>query len=1719
MKTEAEVLSALSERLSPGELRQVLSRLLRVPEAWSYLQGDTVIQRKSVAASLASLSPWALAMDSLGLPDSADVTARIPEPFESRMGLVPGEASPEFGFGSDLEAVALAAVWIVRRCAQNDGTEVVSAVTSDPGRWQSPLACAWPQIADQDALIGELTTDEAIVPASFIANVLLTNLSPAEAIETLTASARGSQLRLISLLHSLAGEGAATTKTTFTETAGVKGISAWVTDRVTRSLVEAELERMGGDAGASRSHLDDAWEEANDLLASVSDHIAAAGRQDGESVVEVEARRQALQTHPTPIRRAALAEALIDAGQPEAAITVLGESTSSILEQIAAASAYVALGEKTTATERLDQTTKDLTGLVSLEPQTLRRLAAVARECGRINTAIEIARILSRTQPASMHARLHLASLLNEAGDYLGAARQARLALALEPSSQESLKMLAANLQAGGEPAAALPYWQALAASEPGQLELLAECALASGEATLAEEVARRALEADPQSPNALVLLGRALLALGDPEGARSQIEAATELHPESAEPWIYLAESQAAGGDTAAAGATLSSAAQAVPSSGDLQIAYARWLRTTGRVSEALESTERAVSLSPEQASWQIEQGELLRQLGHTDRALDVLSRAAETWPGSWEARLALALTYESTGRFTQAQGALGMVPAGVSAESRFLAGRLLVEAATFTGGVTRVQEALNLLESSGSSSSPNPMRDLWLGRAMVLGGRPGEAVRIFNRCLPQAAQYEADRGLYLDCVLGLAEAAIADNQPALAVSQLESARSLLGDPAPLLAGLSEAYLAAGLTDQAIQSAEQARAADPHASGPVRRLAKAAVHGGRWETALEALRQLVALEPDQPQARMELARAALHSGDAQLARDSLAAALVHRRRDPHVLRESAALLLELSEAASARRMLSAAAGISVPDPDLLRDLALVSEETGHVETALWAWNARLGLRPDDPSAMKGIATALVGVGRRDEAIAYWEKALSVSPQDRALPVILARELLECGEKQAALRYYEMAIDRVTGDADLALEAGIAQMRFGSPEAALIALEAGSAIAPDRADIQTVMGEAYLRLGKSREALERLLSAAQASVPTPACLGLLSLAHLANADRSAAEGALDRGLRTSPESVDDAVQLSRAALRLAEWDKAIAILETWLSKHDDTRVIVAWIRARLRLADARWLYAHSAEAFAHAPSVAWEGESFMQDMQAGIERARNSKVSEDELARFTQRSLAAAGVAGATGLEDLESWAHLDPSGETSEGLAIAFLRSGRAPDALRTMLPDPRKRPVGEWAALVIGVGQRMMERHEQARQAFSYAASNPVLTPLAQYFAAQAFLDSGMRDKAIAHLNKALASWPDEPAWQFKLAREYQELGQADSALPHLQHAAELSPRNGEYLLALARAYRAADQLAESEDTYARAVHAFPGVGDVWKEAGQLALAFGKAEHAETWFERACSLSPADPHCLVGAARAALALGRARAAREHGFAAQRLAPDDPDVLMVLADVLAAQGKVDKALLAYDRALQLATDPTSVRIARSHLLLRAGRASEAAESLKSLAVSQAENDEIWAALAEAARLAGDLDQAMVAAENASRLAPRNAAYRLAIARISREAGHLDRALSELSQIGAGTSHDPQIAVEIGRLHEDRRELKRALDAYERAIDLDPTNADAHFRAGLVLKGLKAYQQSGAMLKRAAELNPRNPDVLHQLAAVRALELVHGGIRQMAVTR
>jgi tetratricopeptide (TPR) repeat protein len=252
-------------------------------------------------------------------------------------------------------------------------------------------------------------------------------------------------------------------------------------------------------------------------------------------------------------------------------------------------------------------------------------------------------------------------------------------------------------------------------------------------------------------------------------------------------------------------------------------------------------------------------------------------------------------------------------------------------------------------------------------------------------------------------------------------------------------------------------------------------------------------------------------------------------------------------------------------------------------------------------------------------------------------------------------------------------------------------------------------------------------------------------------------------------------------------------------------------------------------------------------------------------------------------------------------------------------------------------------------------------------------------------------------------------------------------------------------------------------------------------------------------------------------MALGKGREAADRARSAARLAPDDPLILLGLGEILVGQGKLDRALEAYDRALAHAEHPLPVQLARCRLLSRLGKPAEAAAALEELSAQGPENEQIWGALAEAREAAGDDEAAIEAATRAARFAPRNPAHHLALARLSRKAGQLDRALDEVHQAQVLDPTEPAIFLELGAIYEGRRETNEALQSYQRAIALNQRSPEAHFRAGVILKGLKSYTQAARMFRRAVDLNPKDAAAAHQLAAVRALELVHGGNLQSAV--
>jgi tetratricopeptide (TPR) repeat protein len=529
----------------------------------------------------------------------------------------------------------------------------------------------------------------------------------------------------------------------------------------------------------------------------------------------------------------------------------------------------------------------------------------------------------------------------------------------------------------------------------------------------------------------------------------------------------------------------------------------------------------------------------------------------------------------------------------------------------------------------------------------------------------------------------------------------------------------------------------------------------------------------------------------------------------------------------------------------------------------------------------------------------------------------------------------------------------------------------------------------------------------------------------------------------------------------------------------------------------------------------HAPNLLDTDDRLIGEL---INHCRSNGVDENEIDLLENWRSISSGNPDENLEQMSDPSSKLNHDAEVIQSLAIRFVRQGQTERAENLLVDSPEISDPDGWSALLLGICYAASSRYAHARHALREAKWNPAIQPIVDYLVAQTWLTEGNTQKALESLNAAVAAWPQEPQWQFELAEAYMAMDELDHALPHFQHAVEWMAENQAYRLSLGRVQRQLGIWTEAYTNYAQVLDSFPNDGNVWKESAQVALVTGHARQALDWFERACTLLPSDPHCLIGAARAAISLGNQRQALDLAKSALRVAPNDYEVLLGIGEILAAQGKVDKALESYDKALELTENPLNIHLARTKLLIQTGRAAEAQVGLRSALEQSPDSHEGWAALAEAHEVTGELEQAEEAIAEAIRHAPRDPLYHLRLGRLSRITGQLDRAVDELQHAQSLSPTDPQIAIEIGMVFETRRESERALEAYERAIAIDPNNAESHLRAGLLLKEKKAYPQAANMIERAVALNPRDPKILHQLAAVRALELVHGGFLNTVVS-
>ncbi len=1695
MHSDAEVLAVLSARLSEEALPHSLQRILRVEAAWQQLHDPDLL----AAFQASELPPLLTASHIASLALGGDLRSPLDA---SRITASDSEAAQNSG------ALADAAVKGLELVREHRGLALAQHVMEDPGAWRDPLTLAWPAIQQREAVLSGLLSSEIKHHRSLAVHLVQANLE-LEAASTELANACGEGCA--SLLAHLLDCGDTDLARQFALVMPESNTSAG-THGVGSLLFEAEKLQLEDEPTAAYRSLQSAWDRAASQLSAVADRLANFARLEGDPVLTVEAAQKAFETEPNPERRARYALSLLAVGRAHEGHTSLPAETGSIEEEISRGILLQAGGRNEEARAALKRSVGMLTTGATCNATWHEHLMTALRELDLVADALSASQARVQATPWNSEARRACAEMLEYAGDPQAAIDQARLALALAPKSAAAKRTLAKSLTGAGVHEESLPWMEQLSALGEIHIRELADHALVAGDRELADRICKKALEKEPFSADAQTLDARRTCMLGQPEKAVARLTEIVRREAQHVPARLALAEAQLASGDEVAAGETLYAAAQAIPHRAEPKLALAQWLRSQHRLSEAAEMARSAADLDPGNPECLLEHAELELEVGQSAKAVEAFTRAHARQPASWRTRLGLARALESVGDLTSAFELAKTLPPAASFEALLHAGRIVIRAAESA----HLEEGLVIgsayLDRAAEVSPEDPRITLWQGRAYEVAGESAEAMKSYQSCLPKFSSDDADS--YQAALLGLSRSAMAAGNVSLALSTLEQSRARFPTSLEVLSLLSDAYLRANLPERAVEVAEEGILQNPHRADGYIAKARAEAAVGDLASSVETCSRLAQVAPHETQVWRDVAGIAQANDQTAIARKAIAEALWRSRREPTALARAAELLERLDEDRGASLALRAACRQRPDDGGIHRLLGELSDRIGDADTAYEAWSRAAELEPEHAKSLEGAANAHWRLGNAAPALEMWQRALELKPDDPALLRSLARGHMKLGDIQSGLNMYASAMDGDPYDAALALEAGKAALRHGAEPEALPILEAAVELDSSSPEAWAALGECYVMGARWSEAEMALAQASASSPALPRVASLRTLIAQELGDKAGAAEWFDQSARMEPQNAGDAIWLSRAAMRMGDWDLALAALDAWLNGNQEIEAQLERLSGKITLAEAHWLYRACGAQSAAPPEAAASMDSYRSILHA----LEHQFATEDGVKGLRMRAGAAFTDLDARELSQLEGYALQHADGWAAQALALAQLRAGSHQAAIEALMIAALPPYAAKWDHLIRTLAYRQQDEREAALAELELAAQDPALRPMAEAMTAELLLDDRDHEGAIECLNRALAASPAEAHWHHRLAQLYLQQNEPDAALPHLQQAVELDPHKADYRLMLARSLQSCGHSEEAFRTFEEILQGAEVTGEDFLAAAEVAMQAGNHERALEWFERACTLLPSNPTCLIGAARAASALGDRRLAEERMDAALRLSPSDPAVYTGQGEILASMGDLKGALAAFDRAATWGSGGAELHRARSKALFELGHKEQALQELHRALEKAPEQASLWFELAQASVEAGDFEAAEDAAGKAVRFAPMSADYRLALARISRHRGNLDRALDELLRAAELNPASLDLALEQGLVHEARREYPQALKAYERAIDLDEACMKAYYRSGVVLRTLKAYREAGQMLKRAAELAPIDREVLHQLAAVRALELVHGGAVQQGAT-
>jgi tetratricopeptide (TPR) repeat protein len=343
-----------------------------------------------------------------------------------------------------------------------------------------------------------------------------------------------------------------------------------------------------------------------------------------------------------------------------------------------------------------------------------------------------------------------------------------------------------------------------------------------------------------------------------------------------------------------------------------------------------------------------------------------------------------------------------------------------------------------------------------------------------------------------------------------------------------------------------------------------------------------------------------------------------------------------------------------------------------------------------------------------------------------------------------------------------------------------------------------------------------------------------------------------------------------------------------------------------------------------------------------------------------------------------------------------------------------------------------------------------------------VSQYRLAEALVQVGSMEKAVAFLRQAQRRRPGEFWFNFYLANTLHwrvENGDLDEALRHYTAALAARPRSPLALMGLAGALRDKGNLDEAIAVYQKVIEldrkhflAHLNLADALEDKGLF-------DKAVATYQEAIRIRPEESHAYSN----------------------------------LGAILARQKRFDEAIATLRQAIQLDQGNATAHFNLGTALRKTKRPAEAVRALQEALHLRPDHFLTLICLAEALHENGNRDDARATYQEAFHRRPADANTLLKLGATLRKRGLRDESLTAFREAGRLNPDLADAHASVGDGLLARKQFPEAIEAYRAAIRAKPDYAQAHHNLGLALVASGRIDEAISHYRQALRLRPDSP--------------------------